>query len=75
MVSDHFLQASISEEGDGEAIALACVNTIISAAFGALSSMILNHLILVFSDDTSKWSLLTTINGGLTGELLWLTTP
>nr|XP_054761819.1 putative ammonium transporter 1 [Lytechinus pictus] len=56
-------QASISAEGDGEAVALAIVNTIISGAFAALTSMICRRV--GFSG--SYWSLLTTINGGLTG--------
>ncbi|XP_071509117.1 putative ammonium transporter 1 [Diadema antillarum] len=56
-------QASISAEGDGKVVALAIVNTIISAAFGALVAMVVRRIVY----KGSYWSLLTTINGGLTG--------
>eukprot|EP00057_Strongylocentrotus_purpuratus_P030534 XP_781954.1 PREDICTED: putative ammonium transporter 1 isoform X1 [Strongylocentrotus purpuratus] len=56
-------QGRISGEGDGEVVALAIVNTIISGAFAALTAMICRRV--GFSG--SYWSLLTTINGGLTG--------
>ena len=56
-------QGSISAEGDGEVIALAIVNTIISGACAALVAMAIRRI--GFSGN--YWSLLTTINGGLTG--------
>ncbi|XP_071509116.1 putative ammonium transporter 1 [Diadema antillarum] len=56
-------QASISAKGDGEIVALAIVNTIISAAFSALIAMVIKRVVY----KGSYWSLLTTINGGLTG--------
>ena len=60
-------QASISKEGDGESVALAVVNTIIAASFSAMTAMILNNVILTLAGDSSKWSLLTTVNGSLIG--------
>ena len=67
-------QASISQGGDGEIIALAVVNTIMAAAFGAMTAMILNNVILTLAGDSSKWSLLTTVNGSLIGIIskFWL---
>ena len=59
-------QASISVEGDGTAVSIAVVNTIISGACGALVSMVIKKI--GFSG--SYWSLLTTINGGLTGMVI-----
>ncbi|XP_063960880.1 putative ammonium transporter 1 [Lytechinus pictus] len=56
-------QASISTEGDGTTVSLAVVNTIISGACGALVALVIKRI--GFSG--SYWSLLTTINGGLTG--------
>eukprot|EP00057_Strongylocentrotus_purpuratus_P029558 XP_011684032.1 PREDICTED: putative ammonium transporter 1 [Strongylocentrotus purpuratus] len=56
-------QASISVEGDGTTVSLAIINTIISGACAALVAMIIRKI--GFSG--SYWSLLTTINGGLTG--------
>ncbi|KAK6191639.1 hypothetical protein SNE40_003278 [Patella caerulea] len=55
-------QLTISNAGDGEAISLSVVNTIISGSMSALVSLIINRL-----TGTSKWSLLTTLNGALTG--------
>ena len=43
------------------------MNTIIAAAFGAMTAMVLNSLILTLAGDSSKWSLLTTVNGSLAG--------
>ncbi|CAH1780971.1 unnamed protein product [Owenia fusiformis] len=57
-------QASISAEGDGAAVCLAMVNTIISASFAALTALLLRRTPL-FGDN--KWSILVTINGALTG--------
>ena len=44
------------------------MNTIIAAAFGAMTAMVLNSLILTLAGDSSKWSLLTTVNGSLAGR-------
>ena len=60
-------QASISAEGDAGVIGLACINTIISGAFAAITALIVQHLADFINDHSSKWSLLATINGGLTG--------
>ncbi|XP_045176658.1 putative ammonium transporter 1 [Mercenaria mercenaria] len=57
-------QGSISAEGDGAAIALAVVNTVLAASGGAFTTLILNK-IKYFGD--KKWSFLTTLNGCLTG--------
>lgn len=56
-------QLTISNSGDGEALARAVVNTVISGSFAAFMSLILNRL-RVFGN---TWSLLVTINGALTG--------
>lgn len=60
-------QARISQPGDGAVLGIACVGTIVAASAGALTSMILNNVIIFFTHDSSKWSLLTTLNGALTG--------
>ena len=46
------------------------MNTIIAAAFGAMTAMVLNSLILTLAGDSSKWSLLTTVNGSLAGGFI-----
>ena len=56
-------QASISAEGDGEVVAIAVVNTIISGGFAALVALICHRI----GFKGNYWSLLTSINGGLTG--------
>ncbi|VDI12626.1 ammonium transporter, Amt family [Mytilus galloprovincialis] len=56
-------QLTISSEGDGAAVAVSVVNTIISASFAAFGSLIINRL-HIFGN---TWSLLVTINGALTG--------
>ncbi|XP_063401087.1 putative ammonium transporter 1 [Mytilus trossulus] len=56
-------QLTISSEGDGAAVAVSVVNTIISASFAASGSLIINRL-HIFGN---TWSLLVTINGALTG--------
>ncbi|XP_060559025.1 putative ammonium transporter 1 [Ruditapes philippinarum] len=57
-------QGSISAEGDGAAIAVAVVNTVLAASGGAFTTLIMNK-IKYFGD--KKWSFLTTLNGCLTG--------
>ncbi|KAL9955945.1 hypothetical protein ACROYT_G037351 [Oculina patagonica] len=56
-------QAAISSAGDADIVALAIVNTILGGAAGALTAMIIKRL--GFAE--KYWSLLFTINGGLTG--------
>ncbi|RMX43323.1 hypothetical protein pdam_00014952 [Pocillopora damicornis] len=56
-------QAAIANEGDANAVALAIVNTVLGGAAGALTAMLIKRL--GFAD--KYWSLLFTINGGLTG--------
>ncbi|PIK40591.1 ammonium transporter-like protein [Apostichopus japonicus] len=56
-------QASISSPGDGVVVANAITNTIICGAAAALVSLVLGKLVY----GKMKWSLLVTINGGLTG--------
>ncbi|ESO95416.1 hypothetical protein LOTGIDRAFT_188698, partial [Lottia gigantea] len=55
-------QLSISKTGDGSAISLAVVNTVISGSTSALFTLVINRAV-----GTSKWSLLTTLNGALAG--------
>lgn len=56
-------QAAIASPGDADTVALAIVNTVLGGAAGALTAMIIKRL--GFAD--KYWSLLFTINGGLTG--------
>ncbi|XP_027047249.1 putative ammonium transporter 1 isoform X2 [Pocillopora verrucosa] len=56
-------QAAIASPGDADAVALSIVNTVLGGASGALTAMIIKRL--GFAD--KYWSLLFTINGGLTG--------
>ncbi|XP_033753298.1 putative ammonium transporter 1 isoform X2 [Pecten maximus] len=56
-------QLAISNAGDGEAVALSIVNTIISASFAAFGSLLINRI----PGLGNSWSLLVTINGALTG--------
>ncbi|CAH3160543.1 unnamed protein product [Pocillopora meandrina] len=56
-------QAAIASAGDADAVALSIVNTVLGGASGALTAMIIKRL--GFAD--KYWSLLFTINGGLTG--------
>ncbi|WAR02373.1 AMT1-like protein [Mya arenaria] len=65
-------QLAISNEGDGAAVSLAVVNTIISASFAAFSSLVINRSPLF---GNKSWSLLITINGALTGMALFLVSP
>ncbi len=60
-------QASITKDGDGEAISLAMVNTMLSGAAAALTELLLSKLC------NRKWSLLLTINAALTGMILCVT--
>ncbi|EDO33264.1 predicted protein [Nematostella vectensis] len=57
-------QGSISNPGDAETVAAAVVNTFISGAAGALTALFIKRII---PGAGRNWSLLTTINGGLTG--------
>ena len=61
-------QASISAPGDGAVVALAVTNTILAGSGAALISLWSNKIYSTCAkNETSKWSLLTTINGALTG--------
>nr|AOG19173.1 AMT-like ammonia transporter [Eurythoe complanata] len=68
-------QASISASGDGVAIARSIVNTIISGSAAALTAMCVKKLALCVGGcgaclcdcGRTRWSLLVTINGALTG--------
>ncbi|XP_013379842.1 putative ammonium transporter 1 isoform X2 [Lingula anatina] len=64
-------QASISQPGDGAAVARAMMNTVICGSFAAFTSMILKKCGLACINCScghpSNWSLLVTINGALTG--------
>ncbi|KAL4224585.1 ammonium transmembrane transporter [Mactra antiquata] len=57
-------QTAISNEGDGAAVSVSVVNTIISASFAAFSSLLINKTSFF---GNRHWSLLITINGALTG--------
>ncbi len=60
-------QASISQEGDAAVIGLACMNTIISGACGAITAMCTTYIVDTINKRSPCWSLLATINGGLAG--------
>lgn len=57
-------QTSITADGDGAAVSISVVNTIISGSFAAFSALIINRSPLF---GNKSWSLLITINGALTG--------
>ncbi|KAL5006721.1 hypothetical protein ScPMuIL_015527 [Solemya velum] len=57
-------QGSISSPGDGTAVSISVVNTVIAGSSGAFLTMILNKLKWI---GDGKWSFLTTLNGCLTG--------
>lgn len=57
-------QGSISNPGDGAAVATAIKNTVMSATSGAFTTMFMNKLPW-FGD--RKWSFATTLNGALAG--------
>ena len=61
-------QAAISGIGDGVAVTTAVVNTILSGSGGALVAMVIKRL----GFQGHHWSLLTAINGGLTGMVRYL---
>lgn len=56
-------QLTITNPGDGAAVSLAVVNTIISASFAAFMTLGLNRMKFL----GNSWSLLETINGALAG--------
>jgi len=55
-------QGSISNEGDGDIVALAIVNTILGASTGGLAVLFINKFLF-----SKPWSFLNTLNGALTG--------
>ncbi|KAH3883459.1 hypothetical protein DPMN_007416 [Dreissena polymorpha] len=57
-------QGSISNPGDGSAIAVAVTNSVLAASGGAFTTMLMNKT-KFFGDQ--KWSYLTALNGCLTG--------
>ncbi|XP_068672479.1 putative ammonium transporter 1 [Montipora foliosa] len=56
-------QTAIASPGDADIVALAMVNTVLGGASGALTAMMIKRL----GYAKKYWSLLFTINGGLTG--------
>ena len=58
-------QASISNEGDGDVVALAIVNTILGASTGGMTVLFINKFML-----KQPWSFLMCLNGALAGNLL-----
>ncbi len=60
-------QAQISASGDSAAVTLAIVNTMISASFAGLTCLVCRYIEVHFKKQSPKWSLLTTINGALSG--------
>nr|XP_053630022.1 putative ammonium transporter 1 [Cherax quadricarinatus] len=58
-------QASISQEGDGAAVARAVVNTVLSGCSGGVAVLLIYRSSLCGSPST--WSFLMTLNGSLTG--------
>jgi len=59
-------QAAIGD-GDGNVVALAVVNTIVSGSFAGVTTMLTRRVGEVIAGRKPHWSLLNTINGGLTG--------
>ncbi len=67
-VSVHSLQGSISNPEDGVTVILAIVNTALGTSAAGIFTLIFNKTGIVPGTDT-HYSLLTTINGSLTGKI------
>ena len=61
-------QLSITQEGDGLAVAIAIMNTVLGGSGGAITSMILYKMTDAIRGQSHYWSLIVTINGGLAGK-------
>lgn len=60
-------QLSITNSGDGVAVAVAIMNTILGGSSGAIVSMVAYKTTDAIRGQDHYWSLITTINGGLAG--------
>lgn len=60
-------KGTLSNAGDGNEIALSIVNTIVSGSGAAMMALLLQRYLSGRNGQIPKWSLLTTINGGLAG--------
>lgn len=60
-------QLTISNEGDGLLVVKAIMNTVMGGSAGALASVCIHKSLNSFTSPTYYWSLLVTINGGLSG--------
>lgn len=57
------------EKGQITEVSLAIVNTLLNGSFGGLTAMLSHRIYNNYKGKTISWSLLTTINGSLTGRL------
>ncbi|XP_078492621.1 ammonium transporter 2 [Ciona intestinalis] len=60
-------QLTISKPGDGAIVALSIMNTVLGGASGAIVAMLVYKTTDAIRGEDHYWSLLITINGGLTG--------
>ena len=60
-------QLSISNPGDGLAVSIAVMNTVIGGATSAIVTMIIYKATEAIRGQDHYWSLIMTINGGLAG--------
>ena len=60
-------QLSISQPGDGLAVSIAVMNTVLGGATCALVTMLLYKVTDVIRGNDHYWSLIMTMNGGLAG--------
>ena len=64
-------QLSITQPGDGLAVSIAIMNTVLGGSAGAITSMTLYKMTDVIRGQSHYWSLIVTINGGLAGKQLF----
>ena len=62
-------QLAIANPGDGLAVSIAVMNTVLGGATSAMITMILHKVTDAIRGQDHYWSLIMTMNGGLAGEL------
>ena len=71
-------QLAISNPGDGLAVSIAVVNTVLGGSASAIVTMVLHKATDAIRGQDHYWSLIMTINGGLAGKIskiiFWLNT-
>ena len=62
-------QLSIANPGDGLAVSIAVMNTVLGGATSGIITMIIHKITDAIRGQDHYWSMIMTINGGLAGEL------